>query len=53
MKSLRNSVDHLLFMAMVGLAAWAVPGAGHLLIRENKRAVIICITVSGLFFTGL
>lgn len=53
MKSSRNSVDFLLFLTLVGLAAWAVPGAGHLLIRQRKRAVIVCVTVLGLFATGL
>lgn len=53
MKPSRNSVDFLLFLAIVGLSAWAVPGAGHLLIRQPKRAVIIFIAVAGLFVTGL
>lgn len=53
MKSARNSVDFVLFMVIVGLAAWAIPGAGHLLIRESKRAIIICLTVLGLFVAGL
>lgn len=53
MKSPRSSVDFILLLAMVGMAAWAVPGAGHLLIREGRRAVIIFITVLGLFLTGL
>ena len=38
---------------LLQLAAWAIPGAGHLLIREKKRAIIICITVLGLFLLGL
>lgn len=53
MKSARHSVDFMLFLVIVGLAAWAIPGAGHLLIRETKRAIIICLTVLGLFATGL
>jgi hypothetical protein len=53
MKTTRNGVDFLLFLVLVGVAAWAIPGAGHLLIRERKRAVIICATVLGLFATGL
>lgn len=53
MKSARNSIDFVLFLVIVGVSAWAIPGAGHLLIRERKRAVIICVTVLGLFATGL
>jgi len=53
MKTPHNRVDYLLFLVLVGVAAWAVPGAGHLLIRERRRAIIICITVLSLFLTGL
>ncbi len=53
MKNMRNSTDFALLLLFVALAGWAVPGAGHLLIRETKRAIIICATVVGLFAIGL
>ncbi len=53
MKAPHNRVDYLLFLVLVGVAAWAVPGAGHLLIRERRRAIIICVTVLSLFLAGL
>lgn len=53
MKPAQNNVNSSLFLVLVGLAAWVVPGAGHWLIREYKRAIIICVTVLGIFATGL
>ena len=38
---------------MVGLLAWLIPGAGHLLLKENKRALIIFATIVLTFFAGL
>ncbi|MHC4551698.1 MAG: DUF6677 family protein [Planctomycetota bacterium] len=53
-----NESDHLtpdqgIRLIIVGLAAWVIPGAGHWLIRERKRAVIIFITITSLFAAGL
>ena len=48
-----SSADQGLRLIIVGLAAWIIPGAGHFLIRERKRAVIIFITVTALFLSGL
>ncbi len=53
MNASRKSADFMLFLTLVGLAAWAVPGGGHLLIRQPKRAAIIFVAVVGLFATGL
>ena len=51
--SKNNPIDHSFFLAVVGLLSWIVPGAGHLLIKERKRAAIIFITITGIFLTGL
>ena len=48
-----QKMDHVLLLAVVGLAAWAVPGAGHLLIKERLRAAIIFVTITATFVTGL
>lgn len=45
--------NSILFLFTVGLLAWLVPGAGHLLIKEKKRAIIIFITIALTFSTGL
>lgn len=49
----RLTPDQGIRLIIVGLAAWVVPGAGHWLIREHKRAVIIFITITLLFASGL
>lgn len=38
---------------LVGVAAWAVPGLGHLLQRRWARALLLGGSVWGMFFTGL
>ncbi len=51
--STRSKVDHGLLLIVVGLAAWAVPGGGHLIIKERKRGIIIFVTVTLTFLAGL
>ena len=38
---------------LIGLAAWAVPGLGHLLQRRWARALLLGGAVWGMFFIGL
>ena len=40
-------------MLIVGLLAWVVPGAGHFLLREKKRALIILVTILLTLCAGL
>ena len=49
----QKKLDHGLLLIVVGLAAWAVPGAGHLLIKERRCAAIIFVTVTATFLAGL
>ena len=42
-----------IFTVIVGLAAWAIPGAGHFIIKERKRAIVIFLTITLTFLTGL
>jgi len=49
----RSKESHVLFLLIVGLLAWLVPGAGHLLLKEKKRAIIIFATIVLTFSTGL
>ena len=44
---------HFLFLLIVGLFGWLIPGGGHFLLNEKKRAVIIFITVLLTFGVGL
>jgi len=42
-----------LSLLIVGLLAWFLPGAGHFLLKEKKRSIIIFITIVLTFCTGL
>lgn len=41
------------FLILVGLAAWIVPGAGHLILKEKTRGLIILVSICLTFVTGL
>ncbi len=49
----RSKRNHTLFLLTVGLLAWLIPGAGHFLIKEKKRALIISATIILTFCAGL
>jgi hypothetical protein len=49
----RNKADYLLWLAVVGLAGWLIPGAGHFLIKQPKRGMIVFITIVLTFGLGL
>ena len=38
---------------LIGLSAWAIPGAGHLLLKRWKRAALMGGAVWTMFLTGL
>jgi len=44
---------NVLFLLVVGLLAWLVPGAGHFVIKEKRRAIIIFVTIAITFTVGL
>lgn len=45
--------NHILFLLIVGLLAWFVPGAGHFVLNEKKRAIIIFVAIVTTFCIGL
>jgi hypothetical protein len=53
MQPIRNKFDHGIFLAIIALAGWLLPGAGQVIIGEWKRAIIIFITVCLTFTIGL
>ena len=53
MTTLRSKQNHTLFLLTVGLLAWLIPGAGHFLLKEKKRAIIISATIVLTFCAGL
>ena len=50
MKARKN---YSVFLLIVALAGWLVPGAGFYLLNEKKRAIIIFIAITLTFCTGL
>jgi hypothetical protein len=42
-----------MFLLVVGLLAWLVPGAGHLVVREKKRSIIIFTAIVLTFCIGI
>lgn len=49
----KPKVDTPPYAWLVGLAAWGVPGLGHLLLRRWARALVLGGSVWVMFFTGL
>ncbi len=39
--------------AVVGLAAWALPGLGHWVLGQRGRAIILCVTIMLTYWTGV
>lgn len=49
----RSRQTNISLLLIVGLLAWLVPGAGHFIINEKKRSIIIFVTIVLTFCTGL
>ena len=49
----RSKESRILLMLIVGLLAWLVPGAGHLVLKEKKRSIIIFATIALTFSVGI
>ena len=49
----RSKEKNILFLLTTGLLAWLIPGAGHFFLKENKRAIIIFVTIALTFAMGL
>ncbi len=50
---MRTKENHIPFLLVVGLLSWLVPGGGYFFLKEKKRAIIIFVTISLMFCTGL
>ncbi len=49
----RNSTYNPLVLVLAGTAAWAVPGAGYLVLGDKRRAAVVGITILLTFCLGL
>lgn len=45
--------NHALYLIVVGAAAWLVPGAGHYILKEKRRAAVILVAILLTFLVGL
>ncbi|MEN6574756.1 MAG: DUF6677 family protein [Phycisphaerales bacterium] len=45
--------NHALYLIVVGAMAWLVPGAGHYLLNEKRRAAVILVAVLLTFLAGM
>jgi len=45
--------NHSLFLLIVGLVSWLIPGGGYYLLKEKKRSIIIFVTIVLTFCAGL
>jgi len=45
--------NRILFFMVVALLAWCLPGAGHFLLNEKKRSIIIFVTIVLTFGAGI
>jgi hypothetical protein len=45
--------NHTLYLVVVGAMAWLVPGGGHFVLNERKRAAVICSMIVLTFLIGL
>ncbi len=50
---LRSREKQTLFLLIVGLLSWLVPGGGHFLLKEKERAIIIFGTIVLTFCVGI
>lgn len=45
--------NHTVFPVVVGAMAWLVPGGGHYLLAERRRAAVIFVAITLMFVAGL
>lgn len=50
---LRLKETNPLFLIIIGLSSWLIPGGGYFLLNEKKRAVIIFLVIVLTFCIGL
>jgi len=53
MMSKADSANSIPLLLSVALLSWIVPGAGHFLLKERKRSVIIFVAIVTTFCIGL
>ncbi len=49
----RSKEGHVVFLLVVGLLGWFVPGAGHIMLGKKRHAAVIFVTIALTFGVGL
>ncbi len=49
----RTKEGDIAFLATVGVVGWLVPGGGYFMLNEQRRGLIIFVTIFLTFFAGL
>ena len=49
----RSREAHILFLLIVGLLGWLVPGGGHVMLGKRKHAAVIFLTIALTLGIGL
>ncbi len=49
----RSREAHILFLLIVGLLGWIVPGGGHVMLGKRKHAAVIFVTIALTLGIGL
>lgn len=49
----KTQLDNTIFMVLVGLAGWVIPGGGHFVLGQKAKAAVIFIGVGFAFVMGL
>jgi hypothetical protein len=49
----RSKEGDIAFLAAVGVVGWLVPGGGYFMLNEQRRGLIIFVTILLTFFVGL
>ena len=45
--------NNILFLLLIGLAGWFLPGGGYFLLNKKKHAIVIFATITLTFATGI
>ena len=49
----RSKENHMLLLLIIGLVGWIIPGGGYFVLKENKRGIIVFLTLVLTFGIGL
>ena len=45
--------SHVIFLVIIALLSWLIPGSGYFCLKEKKRAILVFVTITLTFGIGL